>query len=66
MLARQQMRMAAQESQWGPISVLVVLSIVLCMLSMIAVALTVVAVPTLRNKFTVLLAVVSSEVRFMI
>jgi hypothetical protein len=65
-LAVHQMRMAAQASQWGPVSVLVVFSIMLCMLCMIAVAAAVVAVPNLRNKLTVLLTVVSAEVRHLL
>lgn len=65
-LARQQMRMAAQESHWGPVSVVIVFALVLCMLCMLAAAVAVVAVPTLRNKLTVLVAVVSTEVRFLV
>lgn len=65
-LLRQQMRMAAQESRWGPVSVVLVFAIMLCLLCMVAAVIAVLVVPSLRNKLTVLVAVVSSEVCFMV
>lgn len=61
-LAREQMRMAAQESYWGPLSVLFVFAAMLCMLCFVAAVVAVLTVAPLRQKLTVLLAVVSSEV----
>ena len=64
-LARQRMRMAAQESHWGPVSVILVFAVMLCMLCVLAAVVALVAVPALRNKLAVLLAVVSTEVCFL-
>jgi hypothetical protein len=57
------MRAAAQEVLWGPRAVVLVIAAVLCMLSAIAMAVALVAVPALRSKLTVVVAVVASEVR---
>jgi hypothetical protein len=64
-LHRQQIRMAAQESPWGPVSVVIMFGFMLSMICMIAAVVAVLAVPALRSKLTVLVAVVSSEVCFV-